>query len=67
MIHRSPLPDVSVPNLSLTEYVLGKAGARGDKSAIVDGPSGRALTYGALAGRVRRVAKGLVSTGLRQG
>jgi acyl-CoA synthetase (AMP-forming)/AMP-acid ligase II len=67
VIHRSPLPDVSVPNLSLTQYVLGQAAARGDKSAIVDGPSGRALSYGALAGMVRRVARGLSLRGFGKG
>lgn len=59
MIHRSPVPDVAVPNQTLTEYVLSGAEARADKNAIVDGPSGRALTYGDLAARVRRAARGL--------
>ena len=35
MIHRSPLPDVSVPDQTLTQYVLADAGARADKNAIV--------------------------------
>ena len=48
MIYRSPLPDVSTPNQTLTEFVLSGHEARADKAAIVDGPSGRTLTYGAL-------------------
>jgi hypothetical protein len=37
MIHRSPLPDVAIPDLPLTSYVL--AGARGDKPTLIDGGS----------------------------
>ena len=50
---------MSVPNLSLTELVLGGAYARGDHPALVDGPSGRVLTFGDLCDQVRRVAAGL--------
>ncbi len=67
MIQRSPLPDVAVPNQSLTEYVLAGAETRANKSAIVDGPSGRTLTYGALPGLVRRAARGLSLRGFGKG
>ena len=67
MIHRSPLPDVSVPDQTLTQYVLADAGARADKNAIVDGSSGRALTYGTLSAMVRRAAKGLSLRGFSKG
>jgi len=67
VIHRSPLPDVEPPNQTLTEYVLGEAGPRADKDAIVDGPSGRALTYSALARGLRQAAKGLSLRGFGKG
>ena len=67
MIHRSPLPDVSVPNQTLTEFVLAGAATRADKNAIVDGPSGRALSYGSLSAMVRRAAKGLSLRGFQKG
>ncbi|HLG56914.1 MAG TPA: AMP-binding protein [Vicinamibacterales bacterium] len=59
MIFRSPHPDVSVPHLSLTEFVLGGAAARGDHPALVDGVSGRVLSFSDLCEQVRRVAAGL--------
>src|SRR5918999_856962 len=47
----SPHPDVSIPDLPLHEFVLADAMGRADQEALVDGPSGRTLTYGQLAGR----------------
>ncbi len=67
MIHRSPRPDVVVPDQTLTEYVLAGAEARAGRNALVDGPSGRALTYGALPGLVRRAARGLSNRGFGKG
>ena len=67
MIHRSPLPDVSDPDQTLTEYVLAGAAARADKNAFVDGPSGRVLTYGELSARVRQAARGLSDRGFGKG
>ena len=67
MIFRSPLPDVEIPDLLLTEVVLRHAAAQPDKAALVDGPSGRTLTYGELDGLVRRFAGGLAARGLGPG
>lgn len=41
----SPLADVEIPDLPLTDYVLARADELGDKPALVDGASGRTLTY----------------------
>lgn len=67
MIHRSPLPDVEIPDLPLTSYVLAAAADRQDQPALIDGPSGRALTYGGLASAVRSVAGGLLASGFAKG
>jgi acyl-CoA synthetase (AMP-forming)/AMP-acid ligase II len=67
MVIRSPWPDVSVPEVSITEYVLRHAERLRDKPAMVDGVSGRALTYGQLADSIRRVATGLARRGFRKG
>ena len=67
MIHRSPFPDVDVPTASLPAYVLRDVEAHPDKAALVDGPSGRTLRYGQLAGAVARVASGLAARGLAKG
>jgi acyl-CoA synthetase (AMP-forming)/AMP-acid ligase II len=63
----SPNPDVDIPDVPLHELVLGDAGSRADVAALVDGPSGRTLTYGQLAGGVRRLAAGLAARGFGKG
>src|SRR4051794_4759993 len=67
MIHRSPLPDVDIPDEALTTYALHRARELGDKPALVDGPTGRALTYAALEQGVRSLAGGLVGRGFAKG
>ena len=63
----SPNPDVQIPDVPLHELVLAGAGRWADAAALVDGPSGRTLTYGQLAGGVRRMAAGLAARGFRKG
>jgi 4-coumarate--CoA ligase len=67
MIHASPLPEVEIPDLPLTDYVLARAEELADKPALVDGPSGRTLTYGGLVQGVRALAGGLVARGFEPG
>jgi acyl-CoA synthetase (AMP-forming)/AMP-acid ligase II len=67
MVLRSPYPDVQVPELSLTEYVLGGAAERGDKPALIDGVSGAVTTYAELAERVADVAAALSADGIGPG
>ena len=67
MIYRSPHPDVAVPDVPLHEFVLHDADARGDKPALIDGPSGRVLSYGALATGAARLAAGLAARGFTRG
>ena len=67
MILRNAYPDVSIPDQPLTAFVLEQAAERGDKPALVDGPSGRTLTYAGLADSVRRMAGGLARRGVSQG
>jgi len=56
-----------IPNVTLPEFVLGQAHQRGDKRALVDAITGRALTYRELAMDVRRVGAGLAAHGVRAG
>ncbi len=65
--HVSPLADVEIPDTSLTEYILAQAPDLGDKPALVDGPSGRTLTYAQLDDLVRRFAGGLIAHGVEPG
>src|SRR4051794_2493960 len=67
MIHRSPLPDVDIPAVPLPGYVLHRAGDLADKPALIDGPTGRILTYGQLDQGVRALAGGLVARGFAPG
>jgi acyl-CoA synthetase (AMP-forming)/AMP-acid ligase II len=59
MVIRSPFPDIEIPDSNLTEFVLARADALGDKPAMIEGPSGRTITYLELQEMVRAVAVGL--------
>jgi acyl-CoA synthetase (AMP-forming)/AMP-acid ligase II len=67
MIIRSPHPDVEIPDIPLTAYVLAGADEWSERPALVDGASGRTLTYAQLAGAVRRVAGGFAQRGVGKG
>jgi acyl-CoA synthetase (AMP-forming)/AMP-acid ligase II len=67
IIHRSPLPQVAVPDLGIGDYVLGDLGARARRVAMIEGSSGRSLSYAELADAVRRVAGGLAALGIGPG
>ena len=49
MPFRSPYPDAVIPDVPLTDYVLGAADDHRDRPALVDGVSGRTITFGELA------------------
>src|SRR3989442_1933477 len=67
MIFRSPHPDVAVPDIALHRLVLARAAERGTKPALIDGPSGRILTYAPLTRGADRVAAGLPGGGVHKG
>jgi acyl-CoA synthetase (AMP-forming)/AMP-acid ligase II len=67
MIHDSLLPDVEIPDLPVTRYVLDVASRCGDKAAMIDGLTGRTVTYAQLVDAVRRMAAGLSQAGLVRG
>jgi acyl-CoA synthetase (AMP-forming)/AMP-acid ligase II len=67
MIIKSTSPDIAIPDVTITEFVLRQATRLADKPALIDGPSGRTLTYGALADGIRRVATALARRGFKKG
>jgi acyl-CoA synthetase (AMP-forming)/AMP-acid ligase II len=67
MIFRSPHPDVTIPEVPLTSFVLQRARELGPKPALIDGPSGRTISYEQLAGAVRLVASGRARRGFHKG
>ncbi|HKR00566.1 MAG TPA: 4-coumarate--CoA ligase family protein [Pyrinomonadaceae bacterium] len=67
MIFRGPYNDVTIPEVPLPEFVLRRADELQTKPALIDGPSGRTLTYGDLSRSVRRAAAALFARGLSKG
>jgi acyl-CoA synthetase (AMP-forming)/AMP-acid ligase II len=67
MIFRSPYSDVDIPDIPLTQFVLQGLEGLEDKPALIDGPTGRALTYGQLVKSIRLVAASLAARGFKKG
>ena len=67
MTFTSPIPDVAIPELALSPFVLAEAASRGDRSAFVDSATGRTMSYAELDDEVRRLAGGLLAAGLAKG
>ncbi len=66
-ILKSALPDIEIPAATVTEHVLRHAERLADKPAFIDGPSGRVVTYGALATQIKTLAGGLAARGVGPG
>ena len=67
MVIRSPFPDIEIPDVNLTEFVLARARELGQKPAVIDGPSGRTITYAQLQESVLAVAAGLAERSFGKG
>jgi 4-coumarate--CoA ligase len=67
IIHRSPFPDVELPEMPITEYVLQAGDAHPDRAALIDGPSGRTYTFAELRDRIHQFAGGLAASGFQPG
>ena len=67
MIFRGPYPDVTIPEVSITDFILQTIGEFKDKPALIDGPTGRSLTYGQFEDAVRRTAASLTKKGFGKG
>ncbi|HYH83867.1 MAG TPA: 4-coumarate--CoA ligase family protein [Pyrinomonadaceae bacterium] len=67
MIFRSPLPEVEIPDAPLSDFVFSGATEYPDRPALIDGVSGRVLTYAQLVEAIRSAAAGLARRGFRKG
>ena len=67
MIFRSPYPEVSIPEVSFSDFLLGGCRVRGEAPAFVDGPTGRVLTFAQLAESAEFFGAGLTAQGLQRG
>lgn len=67
MIFRSRFPDVAIPDVSLTEFVFEHVARFIDHPALIDGPTGRVVTYRGLLQLIGRVSAALASRGFGKG
>ena len=66
-IFNSRLPEVELPTTHLTPFVFRNAEELADRRALIEGPTGRAYTYGELFDAVKRMATGLAARGFGKG
>jgi acyl-CoA synthetase (AMP-forming)/AMP-acid ligase II len=67
MIFKSPHAPVTIPDSTVTEYVLRNASRLGDKPALIDGPTGRTYTYAQLPDLINRLGAGFSREGVSKG
>ncbi len=67
MIITSEFPPVEVLDVPIHDAVLGRAQEYGDRPAMVDGVTGKEISYAQLDAMSRRVAAGLAELGIRHG
>ena len=67
MTFQSPRPPVDVPLVSVTAYVLEKAGEYGSRAALVDAITDRQMTYAGLQATIARASAGLAARGYGRG
>jgi len=67
MIFRGPYADVSIPEVSLTDFIFKSSAEFKAKTALIDGLTGRAITYGEFEKAVHSAAASLRRRGFRKG
>ncbi|MDG1025532.1 MAG: 4-coumarate--CoA ligase family protein [Gammaproteobacteria bacterium] len=67
MIFKSKHPDLEIPDSDLCSVVLTRAKELGEKPALVDGSTGRTLSYTQLAKQIQHFAAGLDQRGFKKG
>ena len=67
MIIKGPYPDVTIPKTALTPFVLHRVTDLGNKPALIEGPTGRAITFQQLADSISIAAYNLSQRGFKKG
>lgn len=67
MIIKGPYPDVAIPETALTPFVLHRANELAGKPALIDGPTGRKVSYKQLAESISIAAYNLQQRGFKKG
>jgi acyl-CoA synthetase (AMP-forming)/AMP-acid ligase II len=61
----TPAPEI--PDLDIASFVLARAAEHPNKAALIDGPTGRTITYGELDAATAKLAGALADRGLGKG
>src|SRR5690349_2026850 len=67
MIFRSPDPEIAIPEVPLTRYLLERLAELPDGPTLIDGPTGRAYSRRQVADAIERAAAGLAARGFARG
>ncbi len=67
IIHRSPLPDVDIPEVTITTHVLRRADELSDQVAIRDSAGTSSYTFAELSDAIHTLAGGLQGRGFGPG
>ena len=67
IIHPSPLPDVEIPDVTITAHVLRRATELADRVAICDAAGTSSYTFSELSDAIHSLAGGLASRGVGPG
>src|SRR6185369_5302597 len=67
MIIKGPYPDVEIPETPLTPFVLRRVEELADKPALIEGPTGRKLSYKQLAEAISIASHNLKQRGFKKG
>ena len=67
IIHPSPLPDVEIPDVTITAHVLHRADELADRVAIRDAAGTSSYTYAELDAAIHSLAGGLAARGVAPG
>src|SRR5688572_15030337 len=67
MIFKSPHPDVQIPDVALTPFILRRAERFADRIAFIDAHSGKKMTFSQFREAVVRTAYGLHRLGFQTG
>src|ERR1044072_8773747 len=66
MIFKGPYPAVDTPEPPLPPFVMPRAGDLAGKPALIDGPTGRTVTFSQLADAIAIVAHNLAQRGFKK-
>ncbi len=66
-VYTSTRPALDVPALTVTDYVLARASEWGDRPALIEGATGRVVTFAELERSIRSLAGGLIARGVGPG